>query len=93
MVSGTPEVLMHYLTTGCWRGSGTEAERFNVFLLAGHVMRGDVDGLRLAWQDCHRCVKPRHRASTFAEMVLRGQRPSDCDRATRCERHASELSQ
>jgi hypothetical protein len=60
-----PEVE-HYVTTGCF-SSGLDLA---TFLLAGAVLRGQLDGLRALWREIGPLVKATHRRQTFAEAVL-----------------------
>jgi hypothetical protein len=65
--------LRHYLTVGCWAGPPESAEaQLDLFLLAGAVLRGNLDGLRALWRDLGVLVKAEHRGKAFAEAMLAG---------------------
>jgi len=88
--------LRHYLERGCWaESSPTRSEALELHLLAGFVLRGNVDGLRALWTEHGPAVKARHPATTFCEEMLAGRlHPIDTESwppqfgVTRCPDHA-----
>jgi hypothetical protein len=67
--------LAHYLASGCWRGDEDLPEvDFEVFALAGHVLRGHHDELADLWAEhgaeVRRLAAPG--ARLFAEARLAG---------------------
>jgi hypothetical protein len=65
--------LAHYLESGCYLGAVGSPGWFDVFVLAGHVMRPDgLADLRAVWTTHGRAVKAMHPGETFAEATLLG---------------------
>jgi hypothetical protein len=68
--SEVPTVLRHYLEVGCYSGGEPDdPARLATFILAGHVLAGDVDGLARCWRDLGPVLRRQHE-SCFAERVL-----------------------
>jgi hypothetical protein len=68
--SEIPEVLRHYLQDGCYAaGSLDDPARLHTFILAGHVLVGDIDGLARAWRDLRPVLRRQHE-ECFAEQIL-----------------------
>jgi hypothetical protein len=79
--------LEHYILSGCY-GRGD----LNVFLLAGFVMRGHVEGLARAWEDLAPRLRRHHPAPYFAEVVLAAA-DAGHDRASRFHRVGKVIEQ
>jgi hypothetical protein len=61
-----PSAVEHYLLTGCYHGADLD-----LFLLAGAVMRNQLDALERLWGELGAQLKSRRRGEAFAEMALR----------------------
>jgi hypothetical protein len=71
--SGIPEVLRHYLETGCYLGGSPDGDpaALDTFVLGGHVLAGDVLGLARCWRDLAPVLRRQpHESLCFAERVL-----------------------
>jgi hypothetical protein len=64
--------LERYLVTGDYCGDAEIAPDLGVFLLAGHVIRGDLDELQALWAEHGAELRRQHPgARLFAEETLR----------------------
>ena len=85
--------LLHYLTSGCWRGATlTPEEKWEMFTLSSSVLGGRFDRLRGLWREVGVFVKASHAAETYAEKVLKlpegaGLEAAKLSERLRCRAH------
>jgi hypothetical protein len=74
-----PPGLRIFLVTGDY----SQVEALAHYVLAGAVIRGDLDEFRKLWAVHGRDIKREHPGLTFAEAILRGAEYSEAQRIAR----------